>query len=242
MRLLAPITRRLYYPGHAARLPADGTTYALRRGRVTLRGWTVGDGPDALVWFGGNAEDVGARRERLAAAAPGRTSYLLAYRGYGASDGLPSERALVDDGVALVREVAGRHGRVAVVGRSLGSGVAVQVAARLAADPATRDLVDAVVLLTPFDSVRSMVRHHARGVPLDLLLGDAFRSDRHVGAIVAPVTVVSAGRDVVVPPALTARLVRRLPPGASVVDLPERDHADVISDDRWWDVLARAVS
>lgn len=240
-RLLAPLTRRLYYPGGSTRLPADGTTYALRRGAVTLRGCTAGDGRDALVWFGGNAEDVSVRRERLAATLSDRTSYLVAYRGFGASDGVPSERALVDDGVALVQDVATRHRRVAVVGRSLGSGVAVQVAARLAADPATRDLVDSLVLLTPFDSVRSMVRHHAAGVPLDLLLGDTFRSDRHVGSVTASVTVVRAGRDVVVPPALTDRLVAVLPPGSTVVDLPERDHADVIEDDRWWAALVGAV-
>jgi uncharacterized protein len=245
VHLLAPLTRRLYYPGHhlrAATRPASAsTTYALRRGSVTLRGWTAGSGPDALVWFGGNAEDVGARAERLASTLPGRTSYLVAYRGYGASDGRPSERALVDDGLALVREVATRHPRVAVVGRSLGSGVAVQVASRLGCDPATRDLVDALVLVTPFDSVRSMVRHHAGGLPLDVLLGDHFRSDLHVGAVTAPVTVVRAGRDVVVPPASTDRLVRLLPPGARVVDLPERDHADVIAADETWDAIARAV-
>jgi pimeloyl-ACP methyl ester carboxylesterase len=119
--------------------------------------------------------------------------------------------------------------------------VAVQVASRLGDEPATRDLVDALVLVTPFDSVRSVVRHHARGFPLDVLLGDHFRSDLHVGAVTAPVTVVRAGRDVVVPPSSTDRLVRLLPPGARVVDLPERDHADVIAADETWDAIARAV-
>ncbi|MDT9047032.1 hypothetical protein RSW36_28345, partial [Escherichia coli] len=78
-----------------------------------------------------------------------------------------------------VLDVASRHESVAVIGRSLGSGVASQVAA----DPRVRDLVEAVVLVTPFDSLSRVVRSLFRGLPADWLVPDHFRSDRHVGAI-----------------------------------------------------------
>src|SRR6478735_12629932 len=58
-------------------------------------------GRTALVYFGGNAEDVTNSLADLAQAFPGRSLYLMHYRGYGGSAGAPSEAALLDDARAL---------------------------------------------------------------------------------------------------------------------------------------------
>ena len=72
------------------------------------------------------------------------------YRGYGASGGTPGETALVSDGIEIFDWAARRAdldaARIAIHGRSLGTGVAVQVAA---ARPAR-----CVILTSPFDSAR----------------------------------------------------------------------------------------
>ncbi|MBW3550807.1 MAG: aminotransferase class V-fold PLP-dependent enzyme, partial [Proteobacteria bacterium] len=84
----------IYYPQYT-RVPASETDFALERGDAMLRGWRVNPGQrDAIVYFGGNAESIETMAPWLAAWFPDRTSYLLAYRGYGASDGRPSETAL----------------------------------------------------------------------------------------------------------------------------------------------------
>jgi hypothetical protein len=69
-------------------------------------------GARALLYFGGNAEDVSLTRTELAALLPDTALYLLHYRGYGGSEGRPSEAALRADAQALYAHVARRHSEV----------------------------------------------------------------------------------------------------------------------------------
>ena len=85
-------------------------------------------GSDAVIYFGGNGEDVTGSAPGLMAAFPDHALYLLHYRGYGGSAGTPSEAAIVADALALFDEARREHRDIVVVGRSLGSGVAVRVA------------------------------------------------------------------------------------------------------------------
>ena len=81
-------------------------------------------GPDAVVYFGGNAEDVSLNLPDFRAAFPGQALFLMHYRGYGGSAGSPSEEGLVADGLALLDRVLAAHPRATLIGRSLGSGIA----------------------------------------------------------------------------------------------------------------------
>ncbi|MGO4780104.1 alpha/beta hydrolase, partial [Lysobacter sp. 2RAB21] len=121
-----------YFP-QGTRLGVDMTDYTIARGDIVLRGWRLNAGREkALIYFGGNAERIENMRETLAQWFPDRTIYLLSYRGFGASDGAPEEAALVADGLAIFDQVAREHpGQpIAVIGRSLGSGVASFVAGK----------------------------------------------------------------------------------------------------------------
>ncbi len=229
---LAPLTRRLVYPSRGTRLPVDGTTLRLRAGRVELRGWEVNPGQDrALVYFGGNSEAVEWLRPVLAERLPGHTSYLLAYRGFGASGGRPSQRALTADALALHDHVAARHPRagVDVVGRSLGSGVAAQVAVRRP--------VERLVLVTPFDSLAATASDLFPRLPVHHLVHDRWDSAAVAHRLRAQVLVVRAGRDELVRPARTDRLLEALPPDTRVVDLPEADHSDLVEDPTYWPAI-----
>lgn len=208
----------IYYP-QATRVPVADTDFALEREGLVQRGWHRNPGrPDALVYFGGNAESARGSAEQFAARFPGRTVYVLAYRGYGASEGEPTEEALAGDAIALYDLVASLHpgGDIAVVGRSLGSGVAAHVAG---ARPVHR-----LVLVTPFDSLVGVARMHYPWLPVDLLMTDRYDSARHLAAYRGPVLVVSAGRDLVVPPDSTARLVAALPRPPQQVHVAQAGH------------------
>src|SRR4029077_1453221 len=85
-------------------------------------------GPKALIYFGGNAEDVSRSLPEFSAAFPEHAIYLLHYRGFGESSGKPSEAALHEDAQALFDQVHAEHADITVVGRSLGSGVAIRLA------------------------------------------------------------------------------------------------------------------
>nr|WP_255783721.1 alpha/beta fold hydrolase [Lysobacter chinensis] len=185
--------------------------------QATLRGWRLNpDRRHALLYFGGNAEAVHHNRETFREWFPDHTVYLLAYRGYGASDGTPSEKALVADALALHDFVATRHETVDVVGRSLGSGVAAQLAARR---PVRR-----LALVTPFDSLAAVARAHYPWLPVDMLMHDRFDSARHLGGYSGEVLVVQAGNDEVIPAAHTLRLIEALPRSPQVVTLDDARH------------------
>jgi pimeloyl-ACP methyl ester carboxylesterase len=214
--------RDLVYHPQATRLDAVHTDFELRRADATLRGWVVNPGRDeALVYFGGNAEAVRGMALRLAEWFPDRTHYVVAYRGYGASDGEPTEAALLDDALALFDHAAARHdGGVAVIGRSLGTGVAGYVASR-------RD-VAALVLVTPFDSLVKVAQGHYPWLPVHWLATERFETDRHLAGYDRKVLVLRAGQDRVVPPEHADRLAALLP-RAQVLDLPGASHESVLS-------------
>ena len=109
--LLAPLARELIYPRRGTRVAIDDSMHELDVGGTLLRGWVVNPGRDrALVYFGGNGERLELSREAVAHHFPDHTTYLMAYRGYGASEGQPSQGALSADAVALVDHVNERHG------------------------------------------------------------------------------------------------------------------------------------
>lgn len=209
----------LYFP-QFTREPVVEPDFSLEVDGATLRGWVVNPGqPRALLYFGGNAQDLSFGLDTVADWAPGHTVYLVAYRGFGRSTGEPSEAALVADAVALFDFAAARHDSVDVYGRSLGSGVAVQVA----------DLrpVRRLALITPFDSVLRVGQALYPIAPLEWLLHDRFESHLRAPRLRMPTLVVIADRDEVIPPAHSEALVAAFPTPPQVLRLPEARHADV---------------
>lgn len=174
-------------------------------------------GPKALIYFGGNAEDVSLTRAELAALLPDTALYLLHYRGYGGSGGAPSEAAIRADAQALYALVAQRHSAITVVGRSLGTGPAVHLAA-------TRP-IRRLVLLVPFDSLLAVARSAMPWLPVDLLLRDRWEAAAEASRVQAPTTIMAAGRDTVVPPRHAEALHRSFPPGvAQLLVEPDLEH------------------
>ena len=230
--LLAPIVRELVYPRRGTRLPVDDAMHELEVDGTILRGWVVNPGCDrVLVYFGGNGERLDRWRETVAHHFPGHTTYLMAYRGYGASEGEPSQPALSADAVALVDHVTRRHSRapVDVLGRSLGSGVAMHVA--------TQRTVAHVVLVTPFDSLVATAADLFPGLPVARLIADHWDSAAIASAVRAPTLVLRAARDVVVRPARTDALIEVLPDPV-VISFPDADHTTISDDPGYWTSIA----
>lgn len=222
----------IYFP-QATRTGAPDTDFALDRDGLALRGWQLHPGQrDALIYFGGNAERVHDNAADFDRSLPDWTVYLLPYRGYGPNPGEPGEAALVADALALYDEVRRRHprGRIAVVGRSLGSGVAVQVAARRP--------VDRLVLVTPFDSLSDVAATHYPWLPVRWLLRDRYDSARSLPAHRGEWLVLRAGRDRVVPPRNTDRLIAAASTPPQVVAFPEAGHDDLSLSPRYWSAMA----
>ena len=150
----------LYYPTSAT-TRADATPLFLTNENHNLKIWHVDRSADkALIYFGGNAEDVSGSVGYLKALFPNHDLYLANYRGYGGSSGSPSEQALFSDAVALYDHISGKYGEKIVKGRSLGSGVAIQLATE-------RD-VDKLILVTPYDSMVNVARYYYPFLPVSV--------------------------------------------------------------------------
>jgi hypothetical protein len=173
-----------------------------------------------VLYFHGNAE-AAAHNLPFADAlrARGLGVFLAEYRGYGGLAGSPSEEGLYADGEAALAEL-GRLGvpakRVVVVGRSLGSGVAVELA--------TRHRVAAVVLVSAYTSIVDMGRTVA-GPLAPIFVRDRFDSLSKIARVSSPVVLVHGSRDDVVPVTMGRRLAAARP-DARWVEVPEATHND----------------
>jgi len=177
-------------------------------------------GPKAIVYFGGNAEDVSANLPSFAQAFPGHSIYLLHYRGYGGSSGSPSEAALQSDALALFDHVGKTHAEVTVVGRSLGSGVAVWVASQR---PVSR-----LILVTPYNSIQELAAQRFPWFPISWLLVDKFESWKYAPQVTAPTLLIAAGQDEVIPAASTDKLYAQFKKGTAALKvLPGTSHNTV---------------
>jgi len=186
----------------------------LQSGDATLKIWVVErPGPRALIYFGGNAEDVSGNLTSFAPAFPDHSLYLVNYRGYGGSTGSPSESALVADANAVYDHLHARFPEISVVGRSLGSGVAMQLAS-------ARD-VRRLVLVTPYDSLVNVAGAHFPMFPVAMLMRDRYDCIGRVHAVRAPVLAVIAGDDEIIPRARSEALVSAFPQSQIRVTLLE---------------------
>jgi uncharacterized protein len=163
------------------------------------------DGPRAIIYFGGNGEDASIAVPIFAANFPDQAIYALHYRGYGGSSGTPSEAALFEDALMLFDQARRQHPRIGVIGRSLGSGVAVYVASRRP--------VEKLVLVTPYDSVEEVAVHYFPYVPVRWILRDKFESWKYAPSVNAPTLILAAERDEAIPRANTERLAPHFQPG-----------------------------
>lgn len=182
------------------------------------------DGKPVVLFFHGNGEVLAWRVPRFRAIVEdGAGLIALSYRGYGGSSGTPSEAGLIADAEAAYRFAASRYApqRIVPWGYSLGSGVAVAIAA---AHP-----VGGVILEAPYTSTVDIAAAAFPYLPVRWLLRDRFHSDRRIGSVRAPLLVMHGVKDRVIPIRFGERLFALANEPKRMVRFADADH--VYSDD-----------
>ena len=154
-----------------------------------------------IVYLHGNGGALRYRVERFnRLTTDGIGLVAVEYRGYGGSSGSPSERGLIADGEAAYAFAAAHYATSQIVlwGESLGSGVAVALAAE---KPVAR-----VILEAPFTSAAELAAQRYWYMPVRLLMTDQFRSDERIGKVTVPLLILHGAKDNVVPYAMGQRL------------------------------------
>lgn len=201
------------YQQYAIELDHDGTR---------LHGWFI---PSAskdnatLVYYGGNGEEMS--RSLGAIRDIGDFNYLVMnYRGYGMSEGVPSELALKQDAVFILQELSQRRDirlhRTHVMGRSLGSGIATHVASELE--------LASLILISPYDSLEAVAASHYPIIPVSLLFRHPFRAIDDVPHITEPALILKAERDAIIPHTHTDVLIEAWQSVPRIVTLTGTNH------------------
>lgn len=225
-----------YQPGHDNPAPArlglkgvESVTLTTPDG-VHLVLWYAPPAPGrpTVLFFQGNAGDLTQRAPRLAYyQGRGLGAAFLSYRGFGGSTGRITERGLITDARTAYDWLVKRSppGRIVLVGESLGTGVAVQLAAEVP--------VAAVALEAPYSSTLDVARGRFPWLPVDLLMLDRFLSIDHVADLRAPLLIQHGTGDDVVPFALGEKLFAAAAEPKTLIPLPGRGHEIIFSRDTW---------
>ncbi|MEM7425987.1 MAG: alpha/beta hydrolase [Pseudomonadota bacterium] len=186
-------------------------------------------GRPTILYFHGNAEAIQHRWERVKLFMDhGYGVLMVSWRGYAGSTGTPTETGLKLDADAALRflEVKGiEPADLVYFGESLGSGVAVPLAAKK--PPA------AVVLDSPFTSAADVGQHAYWFVPTALLLKDKFDNMAHAGNVVSPVFIFHGDADAVVPQEFGRELYEAFKTPKEFVNLPGLGHVEPLTPETW---------
>jgi hypothetical protein len=186
--------------------------------------WMVpprGDKP-VVLYFHGNGEIVAWRAQRhRQIAADGTGVVALSYRGYMGSSGTPTEDGLLHDAEAALRFATSHWPSSPVVlwGHSLGSGVAVALAAR---HPVAK-----VILEAPFSSTVDLAAARFPMVPVRWLMLDQFHSDERIAAVKAPLLIMHGDQDGVIPIGQGERMFKLANEPKRFVRFPGGNHIDL---------------
>jgi hypothetical protein len=179
-----------------------------------------GDKP-VVLYFHGNGGALNLRVDRFSRiVAQGVGLLALSYRGYGGSTGRPTEAGLIEDARAACAFASARYpGRIVLWGESLGTGVAIALAAE---KPVNKLILDA-----PFTSTVDVAAAIYWFLPVRLLMRDTFRSDLRIAQVKAPVLILHGDADIVVPIVFGERLLDLIPGKKQMVRFAGGEHVDL---------------
>ena len=221
------IQRDLLYRTDSLDLPPE--TLGLRG--VSVEKITSGDGPHLVAWYRpgqakrlilflhGTGGSLVRRAERFGQLAHLGPVLAIDYRGFGGSSGRPSEEGLLRDAEAAYRAARAKGYApkdIVVLGESLGSGLALKLAAR--------HPVGGVVLAGAYDSVRSIAAERFWMFPVRWALRDPFDVASEIGRVAAPILVLHGTEDPVIPIRHAEALVAGAAPNVTFVPVEDGPH------------------
>lgn len=193
---------------------------------LSLLAWRLPSATEAapvIIFLHGNAGSLAHRASRVRQfQREGWGAILVEWRGFGGNAGEPREAGLLADAEAalgLLRAEGVAAGRIVLWGESLGTGVAVRLAAERPDD------VAAVVLESPYTSLLALAGWHYPWAPARLLLRDRYDILSRIGTVRAPILVIHGGRDEVVPAAMSRAVAAAAT--ATLWEAPQAGHMDL---------------
>lgn len=180
----------IYFPTSEVSVPSVAYT-VIDTGEVRIKVWTLNPGKEkALIYFGGNAENVAYNIDDFGTLFADRTVYLVNYRGYGGSSGSPHEEGFYSDALFAYDHFIKQHTALCVMGRSIGAAVATYLASK-------RE-VEKLILVTPFDSAVNVGKKLYWFFPMALIIKERLDSLDRATMITTDTLIIAAANDKII--------------------------------------------
>lgn len=190
----------IYLPTSEVNVPGVAHT-VLDTGEVDIKVWTLNPGKEkALIYFGGNAENVAYNIDNFKTLFGDRTVYLVNYRGYGGSGGSPHEEGFYSDALFVYDHFKKHHSTLSAMGRSIGATVTTYLASK-------RD-IDKLILVTPFDSAVNVGKKLYWFFPMGLIMKERLDSVERAAKITTDTLIIVAANDRIIPYENTKNLIQ----------------------------------
>jgi alpha-beta hydrolase superfamily lysophospholipase len=209
----------------------------IKHRNVELHGWLINpDKSTLIIYYGGNAEEVSLNIDDFVNNLD-CTVLLINYRGYGRSNGSPSQKNLFADALYVydyvVNEIEQKYDRIILFGRSLGAGIAIYLA--------SERKVDRMILISPYDSIVNVAKGHYPILPVKMLLRHPFNSMSYIRNVHVPILVIAAEKDDIIPYKHTKNLVDQLGERCSEVVIKGAEHNDVHLKPLYWESIKNFI-
>ena len=203
---------------------------------VQLHGWLFRSGPPLLIFFHGNAGNITERAPIATELARRGTSVLLFdWRGYGKSEGSPSESGLFEDALAAYDFAHTQAQDIVLYGESLGGPYAAYVA--------TKRKARCVIIENSFPSLAAIGNALYKPVPLGWFAPFALRTARWLNQAGLPVLVMHGKRDQVIPFAVGMQLYEQLRVPKELLVSETAGHCEIanVEPQRYYDTIVKFV-
>jgi len=207
-----------------------------------LHGWFVQrhlrEKKPLILYFGGNAEEVTNFLYFYGEHFPQYAIATFNYRGYGLSEGKPSEKNLFQDALFLYDYLSKQSTidpqRIYVMGRSLGTGVATYLSSQ-------RQL-KGTILISPYDSIVAVAQYHYPFMPMHILLEHPFESFKYASQIKTPALAFVGLEDDIIPALYSQRLIDQWKGEIKKVTFPSADHNSIMDEPLLWKSIEEFIS
>ena len=203
---------------------------------VRIHGWLVQNSSvkntPLLIYFGGQGDEISSFIEN-STKLPGCNILSFNYRGYGLSQGTPNEQSILYDSLVIYDYIKNRKdipsNEIFIMGRSLGTGVAVFLAQHRPAK--------AVILISPYDSITSIAQEKLPFIPVAMLNKNQFDSLSRVNQIHCPLLAIIATNDLMIPPWHSKKLLEKWPGSKTVKMIQNVGHNDLLESKEYWTTI-----
>ncbi|TCL62763.1 hypothetical protein EDC14_102342 [Hydrogenispora ethanolica] len=238
-------TRKRASKTHLKRIEALGprveSIEILTDDQTKLHGWLVKNSPlpkaPLVIYFGGQGDELSAVVEE-AANMEGWSFLLINYRGYGFSQGRPSEKKILGDSLRIYDSIASREDIdqewIVLMGRSLGTGVATFLARRRWAK--------GVILVSPYDSILSVAKGKFPFIPVEKILRDRYEAILSAPHIETPLLAIIAERDRMVTPSHSMRLIEEWRGPKQLATIKGKGHNDLFDSADYWESIQQFLA